>query len=72
MNPEAQEMFNDLVKLNPEDLSQEQIGFLYGRRPYMNHLQEQTFAEVFKAIAKANEPIQEAEIVEDKPVKKAK
>ena len=53
MDNVSQEEFDRLVKLNPEDLSPEQRAFLNARRGYLNHDQENTFANVLKAEQKA-------------------
>jgi len=49
MNPEAQAIFDKLVKMNPQDLTKEQCNFLHARRPYMNDEQIRVFKEVLDA-----------------------
>ncbi len=48
MNPEAQEMFDKLVKLDVADLNEENKAFLKARRSYMNSEQKRIYASVIE------------------------
>lgn len=49
MDLETQEIFENLIKLNPRDLTPNDRAFLYARRGYLNDRQLDTFAEVLSA-----------------------
>ena len=46
MNPEAQVIFDKIVKKNPQDLSKDEIEFIHARRPYLNDEQLRVFKDV--------------------------
>lgn len=46
MNPEAQEIFDKIVKKDPKDLTYDEILFLHARRPYLTSDQMRIFGEV--------------------------
>lgn len=46
MNEQDQEIFNKIVKSNPEELVDSERKFLRARRSYLNHEQERVFADV--------------------------
>jgi hypothetical protein len=48
MNPEAQEIFDRLVKLDPTALTDEDKEFLRARRSYLTSDQRRIFASLFK------------------------
>ena len=46
MNPEAQERFDEILKISPNDLNPEQKAFLRARRSYLKKSQEEEYKEV--------------------------
>ena len=68
MDSVSQEYFDRLVKTNPEDLTSEDRAFLYARRDYLNHNQEETFKSVLEAEATRIQALQDEQEVERKPV----
>lgn len=48
MNPEAQERLDEILKKDPETLTQEEIGFLRARRSYLKKSQEEEYASVLE------------------------
>jgi len=68
MDSESQAIFDRLVKLNPEDLTSNDREFLYARRDYLNHTQEETFAKVLEAEAARIQALQDEQEAERKPV----
>ena len=44
MNPEAQKVLEDILKKNPEDLTEWEVRFLKGRRAYLTNEQVRIFA----------------------------
>lgn len=48
MNPEAQAIFDKIVKKNPQDLSSDEINFIHARRPYLNDEQLRIFKDILE------------------------
>lgn len=48
MDEVSQELFDKLVKLDPENLSTEQKAFLKARRTYMNGSQREIFKDIIR------------------------
>lgn len=46
MNPEAQEYLDNILKKNPEGLSNEEIKFLKARKSYLKNTQLEEYASV--------------------------
>jgi hypothetical protein len=55
MDEASQKTFDEIIKTNPEDLTSDQKAFIFARRTYLTHAQE----EAFKDILKAEEPVVE-------------
>ena len=68
MDKESQKVFDLIVKKNPEDLTLEERQFLFARRTYLNHQQEELFKKVLAEEAQKVMPAQEEETLE--PAKK--
>jgi hypothetical protein len=48
VNPEAQAIFDKVVKKNPRDLSDDEINFIHARKPYLNDEQLRIFKDVLE------------------------
>lgn len=48
MDKQSQEMFDSLIEMDKDSLSEEQLAFLMARRPYMNDVQRTRFVKEIK------------------------
>ena len=70
MDKLSQEMFDSLIEMDKDSLSEEQLAFLMARRPYMNDVQRTRFAKEIKLHedGKLFAPKEEAESDDEAPV----
>ncbi len=61
MNPEAQAVLDEILKIDPNSLTEDQIAFLRARRDYLKSSQVEEYRTVLEIIPSPEDPVIEEE-----------